>query len=152
MLMCRKLVGTRAEDLDWDLPENDVYDEVITSVSAIFLEANMDHHAALLWSSVGQTTGIGIFAMATAQMNLVEQFRMLIRNYVHDALEFESFPKESLLESYGLTLYAHKGTRLFRPMMLVEALRRSNPQLKERSKSSKAKNSPSTTPRRSAEG
>ena len=34
------------------------------------------------------------------------------------------------MDSYGLTIYAHKGTRPFRPMTLVQALRRSNPQLR----------------------
>ena len=45
-------------------------------------------------------------------------------------MEFETFPKNSLLKSYGLTLYVHKGMRAFRPTMIVETLRRSNPQLK----------------------
>ena len=71
-----------------------------------------------------------MFAMSTTKMDLVEQFRILIGGTVHDDLEFESFPKDSLLETYGLTLYAHKGTRAFRPTMIVELLRRSNPQLR----------------------
>ena len=79
---------------------------------------------------MGQATGVGMFAMSTARLDLVEQFRLLIRRYGHEDLEFEMFPKNSLLEDYGLSLYAHRGTKPFRPMMIVESLRRSNPRLK----------------------
>ena len=79
---------------------------------------------------VGQNTGIGMFAMATDRMDLIEKFRLLIREIAHDTMEFETFPKNSLLESYGLTLYAHRGSRPFRPEVLVQVLRRSNPQLR----------------------
>ena len=54
----------------------------------------------------------------------------MIRETNHDSLEFETFPKESLLDSYGLSLYAHKGTRHFKPTTIVQLLRRGNPQLK----------------------
>ena len=130
VLMKRKLVATAPEDLEWDLPENELYDEVILAASAQFIEADLTHADALLWSSVGQTTGIGMFAMSTAKMDLVEQFRLLVRGFENEDYEFETFPKNSLLESYGLTLYAHKGSRPFRPETLVQVLRRSNPQLR----------------------
>ena len=108
VLMQRKLVATAKEDLEWDLPTQELYDEVILAASAQFIETDISHADALLWSSVGQTTGIGMFAMSTEKMDLVEQFRLLIRGFQNEESEFETFPKHSLLESYGLTLYAHK--------------------------------------------
>ena len=80
VLMMRKLVATSPEDLDWDLPDNDLYDDIVNKASAVFFEADINHAAALLWSSIGQNTGIGMFAMSTAKMDLIEQFRMLIRS------------------------------------------------------------------------
>ena len=120
--MSRKLVATRREDQKWDFPDHEIYDEVITTALAYFIEANINHSKALLWSSVGQAMGIGLFAMAPEKLDLIEQFRLIIRKYEHSELEFETFPKEALLESYGLSLYAHKGTKPFRPTTLVEIL------------------------------
>ena len=74
VLMCRKLDATGQQDLEWELPENATYNAVITEASATFIEANIEHADALLWSSVGQTTGIGMFAMPTAKLDLVKQF------------------------------------------------------------------------------
>ena len=72
--MKRKLVATRQDDLEWDLPEQELYDEVILAASAQFIEADITHADTLVWSSAGQTTGIGMFAMSTAKMDLVELF------------------------------------------------------------------------------
>ena len=67
--------------------------------------------------------------MDTARMDLISIFRATIRDLKHDVMEFETFPKNSLIDTYGLTLYVHKGTRPFRPTKIVELLRRSNPRL-----------------------
>ena len=84
--------------------------------------------------------------MSTARMDLVEQFRLLIRKFDHDDLEFETFPKNSLLDDYGLSLYAHKGTKPFRPLMIIESLRRSNPKLKGELEVLECKEFPMTHP------
>ena len=130
VLMCRKLVAVMQEDLEWNLPENDTYDEIITTAGATFVEANMDHAELLQWCSIGQLTGVGMFSMSTERMDLVEQFQLLIRNAKHSDFEFETFPKVSLLDTYGLTLHAHKGTKPFRPATIIGLLRQRNPQLR----------------------
>ena len=99
VLMCRKLVITNPEDLEWDLPDNELYDEIVTAASDAFFEEDITYSDALLWSSIGQTTGIGMFAMNTNRMDLIKKFRDLLRNADHETLEFETFPKESLLHT-----------------------------------------------------
>ena len=128
--MSRKLTATTPTELEWDIPDMELYDEIITTAAATFVETDITRADALNWSSVGMNTGIGVFAMDTARLDLIAAFRAIIRNMVHDDLEFETVPKESLLASYGLTLYAHKGTRPFRATKMIEILRRSNPRLK----------------------
>ena len=96
VLMERKLVATCREDLDWELPGSERYEDVINQASAAFLEEDIDNAAALLWSSVGQNTGIGMFAMSTARMDLIEKFRLMVREINDDTMEFETFPKDSL--------------------------------------------------------
>ena len=118
--MSRKLVATSREELEWDIPANELYDKVVTAASAPFFEEDIMFSDALLWSSVGQTIGIGMFMMSTSRLDLIEKFRLLLRNNPHDTLEFETFLKESLLESYGLMLYAHRGTGPFPPTTLVD--------------------------------
>ena len=54
VVMCRKLMATRAEELEWDFPEKELYNTVVTEASAAFIEADPDHFNTLLWSSVGQ--------------------------------------------------------------------------------------------------
>ena len=71
VLMSRKMVATSTEDLDWDLPGSELYKDIINQASAAFLEEDIKNTAALLWSSVGQNTRIGMFAMSTADMNLI---------------------------------------------------------------------------------
>ena len=120
--MCRHLVATNRDQLEWDLPSNEIYDETINMASAMFVETNIEDADVLQWSSIGQLTGVGMFLMATARMDLVEQFRLLIRNMEHPELEFETFPKASLLEAYGLTLHLHRGMKHFRPITIVHLL------------------------------
>ena len=109
----------------------DLYDQIVTEAAAIYIEPDIERADTLNWSSVGQNTGIGVFAMDTAKLDLIAVFRAIIRDLKHDDLEFETFPKNSLINMYGLTLYVHKGTRPFRPTKIVELLRRSNPRLAE---------------------
>ena len=129
VLMYRKLTATDPADLEWDIPDSDLYDQIIVEAAAIYLEPDNTRDDTLNWSSVGQNTGIGVFAMDTARMDLIAVFRSIIRGLHHDEYEFETYPKNSLIDSYGLTLYLHKGTRPFRPTKIVELLRRSNPKL-----------------------
>ena len=101
VLMSRKLVATSREELEWELPDKDTYDEVVTAASAEFIADEVSRSDAIIWSSIGQATGVGMFAMSTAKLDLVEQFCLLLRNTALDSLEFETFPKESLLESWS---------------------------------------------------
>ena len=63
-------------------------------------------------------------------MGLMELFRSLLRIKGFKNLYVESFPKQTLLGSYAMTLYAHKGSLPYRPAVLVALLMQSNPDLK----------------------
>ena len=93
VLMCRKLVATCQEDLEWDLPDKELYDEIVNSASATFFEPDITRADSLLWSSTGQSTGVGMFAMTTMRMDLVELFRLIIRKTNHDGLNSNRFQR-----------------------------------------------------------
>ena len=88
IVMCRPLTATTPEELEWDIPETDLYDQVVTEAAAIYIEEDIERADTLSWSSVGQNTGIGVFAMDTAKMDLISIFRGIIRNLKHDDMEF----------------------------------------------------------------
>ena len=50
VLMARKLVATKQEDLDWELPSSEVYDQVVNEASAAFFDVDINH-ACLLYTS-----------------------------------------------------------------------------------------------------
>ena len=92
---------------------------------AVFIEDNPEKADVIDWSSVTQKTGVGMFAMWTDKPELLSQFRALLRSLMHDKYEFESFPKDTLLESYAITIYAHKQTLPFKTKTFMEQFRRS---------------------------
>ena len=98
--MYRKLATS--EELEWDVPDKDLFKEVLMTSLATLVESGSRKAAALQWSSVGQATGVGQFAMRTDIIDVVDEYMQLLRDLEHDDLEFESFPKDSLLKTYGV--------------------------------------------------
>ena len=59
-------------------------------------------------------TGVGAYSAVTTQLELVQIFREILRTKVFAGHMAESFPKQTLLNDYGITLYAHGGTQAYR--------------------------------------
>ena len=78
VVMCRKLTATKPEELEWDIPDMTLYDEVFTTAATAFVETDITRSDTLNWLSVGLNTGIGMFAMDTADMSLISVFRAII--------------------------------------------------------------------------
>ena len=127
--MMMKKSGREDTD-DWEFPPTDLYEEVMVSTCARFLEIDLTYQHHIPWSSVGQSTGIGAFSMTSTRMDLVTMYRGMLSEFEHPEYKFETFPKNCLIDSYGLTMYVHKGTLPFRPPMLIDSFRLSNPALK----------------------
>ena len=127
VIMTRKIDDDNAE---WEIPEPADFDELMNIAIADFIDDDLTRMNAIQWSSVGQQTGVGLFSMGCENMGLVELFRSLLRIKGFKDLYVESFPKQTLLGSYAMTLYAHKGSLPYRPAILVALLMQSNPDLK----------------------
>ena len=102
----------------------------MAEVMAVFIEQDPTKADAIDWSSVAQKTGIGMFTMWAHKAELMNQFRALLHTLEHDTFEFDSFPKETLIDNYSITVYAHKKTSLFKVKTLMEQLLHSNKGLK----------------------
>ena len=127
VVMTRKVDDDNA---DWEIPEPEDFDVLMNNAIADFIDNDLTRMNAIQWSSVGQQTGVGLFSMGCEKMGLVELFRSLLRIKGYKNLHVESFPKQTLLGSYAMTLYAHKGSLPYRPAILVALLMQSNPDLK----------------------
>ena len=127
VIMTRKMDDINAE---WEIPEPSDFDELMNVAIADFIDDDLTRMNAIQWSSVGQQTGVGLFSMGCENMALVELFRSLLRIKGYKNLYVESFPKQTLLGSYAMTLYAHKGSLPYRPAVLIALLMQSNPDLK----------------------
>ena len=57
------------------------------------------------WSSVASQTGIGAFSMRTDNMEAMETLRGNIRSLVFGSNCFESFPKDALVQKFGLSIF-----------------------------------------------
>ena len=107
-----------------ELPDGKFFDTIMNEAFADYIEPDITRMDALKWSSVATTTGVGAFSAVAAQLDLVQTFRDILRKKVYEGHMAESFPKQTLLNNYGITLYAHGGTIAYRaPILLAMLLR-----------------------------
>ena len=59
----------------------------------------------LAWSSTGWDTGVGLVALTTDNLPMVEEFRSVIASLDLDGQRFLSMPKQMLVKKYALTIY-----------------------------------------------
>ena len=82
------------------------------------------------WSSVASQTGIGAFSMRTDNMEAMETLRAAIRSLVFGSSCFESFPKDALVQKFGLSIFFPRACAHVDEDLLIEWLRSCNPGLK----------------------
>ena len=126
ILMFRKLSTSDPAELEWDVPDRELFEDVMMGELAKLVETDSNKAAVLQWSSVGLSTGVGQFALSTDQYDAMDEYRQLLRTTEHEDYEFESFPKDSLLKTYGISFYAHRGARHFTPETLLKMFRDSH--------------------------
>ena len=115
--------GTDPES-SWEVPDGTFFDTIMNEAFAQFIEPDITRMDALKWSSVATNTGVGAFSAVTEQLEHVQIFREILRTKVFAGQMAESFPKQTLLNDYGITLYAHGGTQAYRaPILLAMLLR-----------------------------
>ena len=82
------------------------------------------------WSSVASQTGIGAFSMRTDNMEAIETLRGAIQSLVFGSSCFESFPKDALVQKFGLSIFFPRACAHVDEDLLIEWLRSCNPGLK----------------------
>ena len=140
------------DNAEWEIPDPTEFDELMNIAIADFIDDDLTRMNAIQWSSVGQQTGVGLFSMGCENMGLMEHFRSLLRIKGYKNLYVESFPKQTLLGSYAMTLYAHNGSLPYRPAILVALLMQSNPDLKGSIEVLESKNYPCQSCNRKTKG
>ena len=68
------------EDLEWGIPDRDVFDEAIAAAIYDFTKDNEARIHSLDWSSTGWETGVGLVSMSTKDMDVVNDFRNAVAN------------------------------------------------------------------------
>ena len=93
------------DDLLWEIPDQDTFDEAVGRAVEIFTEKDPDRITSLAWSSTGWDTGVGLVALTTDNLNLIKDFRDAIAETEVDGQRFLSMPKQMLVKKYALTIY-----------------------------------------------
>ena len=71
VLMCKPINPQKPADLDWSIPDAEIFDKVLPEVMAVFIEKDPTKADDISWSSVTQITGIGMFAMWAHKVELI---------------------------------------------------------------------------------
>ena len=110
--------------VEWEFPDSKLFENIMNHAFAEFIDPDITRMDIIKWSSVGTQTGIGSFMATTNQLDLVQIFRDTIPKKVHEGNMAESFPKQTMISDYGITLYAHGGTIAYRPSILLAMILR----------------------------
>lgn len=89
---------------------------------ADFIDSDITRMDNIKWSSISTQTGVGAFSATTANLQLVQTFRKIMRTKVYNGHMAESFPKQTMLAVYGITLYAHGSAIPYRPPVFLAML------------------------------
>ena len=113
VVMIKKLDINKKTDpatIPWDMPEAEFFYTIMNEAFADFIESDITRMDYIKWSSVGTQTGVGVFSAMTSRLEILEIFRQIIRSKIYEGHMAETFPRQTMLNEYGLTLYAHIGT------------------------------------------
>ena len=101
--------------VEWEFPEGELFETIRNEAFADFIDKDITRMDVIKWLSISTQTGIGAFSAITTRLDRVRAFRDIVRTKVYLGNMAESFPKQTMLTDYGITLYAHKGTIAYRP-------------------------------------
>ena len=93
-------------DVDWDIPTQEEYEDLMGQVMDVFTDKKPDLVEALRWSSVGSNTGVGCFSVGTGNLGQINDIRGIHRTIIHKGWCFESFPKRAMMKSFSLTAFS----------------------------------------------
>ena len=103
MIVMRELTKVEAEvdavieevgDVDWDIPNQEEYEDVMGQVVDVFTDDNVGMVQALRWSA----TGVGCFSVGTGNRDHIDEIRRVVRTIIYGGRCYESFPKKSINE------------------------------------------------------
>ena len=107
------------DDLEWEIPDQDVFDDAVAMAVDAFTEKEPDRITSLAWSSTGWDTGVGLVALTTDNLRLIKEFREAIAGIELDGQRFLSMPKQMLVKKYALTIYFGRPFRRFSSARLM---------------------------------
>ena len=90
-------MASRDEDFEWEVPDKTRFEKAMGMAIEIFSETDWDRQEILDYSAMGWNTGVGMIAFRTDSMDLVEQFRQILRTLDIPGLRYESYPRRMLL-------------------------------------------------------
>ena len=135
----------------WDIPEAEDFEDAMGKATNMLCTGNkhlihqvyphnhrlhsltinyITHLSQVSWSSVASQTGIGAFSMRTDNMEAIETLRGAIRSLVFGSNCFESFPKDALVQKFGLSIFFPRACAHVDEDLLIKWLRSCNPGLK----------------------
>ena len=123
-------MNTTEDSFEWEIPDKTRFEKAMGMAIELFSEHDWDRQEILDYSALGWNTGVGIIAFRTDDMNLVEQFRQILRTLDIPGLRYESYPRRMLLRTYGLTVYFNSAFEQINTKKSMYWLLKFNPTLK----------------------
>ena len=71
------------DDLEWGIPDQDTFDEVVAEAVYAFTVGDQTRIRAMAWSSTGWDTGVGLVALTTDDLQMVEDYCKIAVSYTH---------------------------------------------------------------------
>ena len=78
ILVCEDDEDIDDDDLEWEIPDQDTFDEAIGMAVEVFTASDPDRITNLSWSSTGWDTGVGLVALTTDNLLMIKEFRTAI--------------------------------------------------------------------------
>ena len=98
-------------DVDWEVPTQEEYEDLMGQVVDVFTDENQDLVQALKRSSVDSSTGVGCFSVGTGNLAQINDIRGILRTIIHQGQCFELFPKRAMVMSFSLTAFFPRSTK-----------------------------------------
>ena len=116
------MVDLDSDEHEWEIPDQEVFDEVVSAAVYQYTVTDTMRIKSLAWSSTGWDTGVGIVAITTDDLQLVEEFRDAVVSVEHEGQRFITMPKQMLLKKYALTIYFGRHFHRFETPKLMDWL------------------------------
>ena len=120
---------SKGDNYEWEVSDKARFEKAMGMAIEAFTENDWDRQEILDYSAMGWNTGVGMVAFRTDDMNLVDQFRQILRTLDIPGLRYESYPRRMLLRTYGLTVYFNSAFEQINMKKLMYWLLKFNPTL-----------------------